>query len=363
MKKNLAIHGLRGLSALMVIVFHIHEMAVNGGFFEKESNNIIFHYIHNFGLMGVNLFFMISGFLIVSSLEKHKDIKKFFINRLIRIYPVFLILHVIIFSFGPLINYEWLGDVTGKSYFLNFFSNLFMLPGVFPFPIAQKNAWSLSYELVFYIISAAFFLTCIHQKKKSQKKIAIIVLSILCLIIMFLHPRFIFFGVGTLVYYSYKYLKNIYNYRHQYVLNGIIIMGILIAIYSNEGGAFFLSVILSAILFFLVVIQEGLLAKILNSKVLLYFGTISYSLYLVHPFVMFPLKMIFSSEKIGSLSNNQYLNIVVFGILSIGFSTLVAYLSYMIIEQWLTSKIKKLIDYYKIPKKTFVPVKDKKAVK
>ncbi|PET00261.1 hypothetical protein CN510_07660 [Priestia megaterium] len=363
MKKNLAIHGLRGLSALMVIIFHIHEMAVNGGFFEKKNENIIFHYIDNFGLIGVNLFFMISGFLIVSSLEKHRDIKAFFVNRLIRIYPVFLVLHIIIFLIGPLIHYEWLGDTTGRSYLLNFLSNFFMLPGLFPLPIAQKNAWSLSYELFFYILSATFFVTCVYQRKQIYKRISVIVLTIICLIVMFLHPRFVFFAIGTLVYYSYRYFKTIYIYRSIYALNGIIIMGILLTIYSNKGGAFFLSSILSAVLFYLIVIQEGILAKLLNNKVLLYFGTISYSFYLIHPFVMFPLKVIFSSGKIEFLNGSQYLYIFLFGILSLIFSTLAAYLSYRIIEQWLTNKIKRVLDSYKSRKNTFASFDDEKIIK
>ena len=50
---------------------------------------------------GVELFFMISGFLIPASLVRHASVGKFFYDRALRILPVFVVLHLVLFVAGP----------------------------------------------------------------------------------------------------------------------------------------------------------------------------------------------------------------------------------------------------------------------
>lgn len=160
---NKTIHGLRGFSAFIVVIAHVYGMSVLAGFFPDYGPTFI-------GSLGVCIFFMISGYLITQSLVKHKHVPTFLKNRIIRIYPVFLALHLVIFSAGPIINYEWLGSVTPTEYILHFLSNLFLLPGIFELPLAQGNAWSLSYSFCFILSLFPIISSLRMQKSPNQKK-------------------------------------------------------------------------------------------------------------------------------------------------------------------------------------------------
>jgi len=342
MKQNETMHGLRGLASVIVVFFHIYGMAYIGGFFEKREIAGFFRIFHNFGSMGVNMFFMLSGYLIIGSLARHGNIKNFMINRIIRIYPVFLTLHIVLFLFGPIINYEWLGDVSITQYIAGFISNLLLLPGIFDLPIAQKNAWSLSYEFLFYIVSALFFLITLKIKKKSLKYISLSLLTALSVVVIYNHPTALFFILGVIVYYSQDLIKSKYQYKKYYFLNGVILLPVIFYIYDAGNSFAIVPLILSLIMFWVVVNQEGLLSKILKTKVFQFLGTISYSLYLIHPFALFPFKIIFSTEKVKMLIENEYVRISLFGSISLTVAIIGSYISYRLLEVALTSKLKSL---------------------
>ncbi|MFY4670306.1 acyltransferase family protein [Bacillus anthracis] len=340
MTRNLTIHGLRGLAAILVVLYHIYKMGQTGGFFSEKPVEGFFKIYYNFGSMGVNIFFMISGFLIIGSLSRYFDIKSFLINRIIRIYPVFLTLHLIVFLMGPIINYEWLGSVSTKEYLEGFFVNLFLLPGIFDLPLAQKNAWSLSYEFTFYVISSLFFYSIYKMEKGIFQKIFISMLICITFIIFYNHPTAIFFVIGVCIYYCYKHLKSKYTYKKYYILNGLVLLPTTFFLYDPKDSIAILPLILSGWLFWTVVNEEGILSKILKRRSFQYLGNISYSLYLIHPFAMFPLKVIFSTEKIKNLIGNEYLSIGLFGVLSIIGAIIASHVSYVLIEVWFTNKMK-----------------------
>ena len=76
---------LRGIAALGVVLFHF-TLGRNG-----------YENIFRFGTTGVDLFFMISGFVIFMSLEKADGLRTFLINRFSRLYPAYWM--GVVFSF------------------------------------------------------------------------------------------------------------------------------------------------------------------------------------------------------------------------------------------------------------------------
>lgn len=325
MSKNITIHGLRGFSALLVVIDHIYYMSIDGGFFKSLGGS-------NLGGLGVHLFFIISGFLIIQSLLKHSEVNNFLWNRIIRIYPVFLFLHLGIFAFGPIINYEWFAGINFPQYTINFLSNLFLLPGIFPLDIAQKNAWSLSYEFAFYLVAISAFMILRMKGNLKWVKVALgLLLMLSTFAIIYFHPRAVFFVAGVAVYYLSKRMKPNMFYTKYFALNGVFL---LIMLYFTKN--IFLSLVLG-VLFFITVIQEtGFLSKFLQLRPIQYFGDISYSFYLWHPFVLFPLKAIFS--RYGHIIGNDYANIILFGILGLVLSTLFSHFSHKYIEVWFTNR-------------------------
>ncbi|BBB90113.1 MAG TPA: acyltransferase [Methylomusa anaerophila] len=329
MDRNMTIHGLRGLCALLVVFAHVYGMSVTGGLLQGKTS---------LGLIGVNIFFMISGFVIPLSLLKHDNIKEFFINRIIRIYPVFLTLHLIVFATGPIIGYEWFKNISIFEYIKNFLTNLFMLPGMFRIPIAQKNAWSLSYEFAFYVAMSVLFYLVMNQKQKQKmvKTILYLFWATAVLILIYTHKPMIFFAIGWLGFYlSYKNI-NINNMNNTLAFICPFVFALMLAIPRN----IFAYLILGTLFFLPVVKQQGIMSKLLRTKFFKYYGDISYSLYLIHPFALYPLKLVFSKFSGYIIANNLvYYVILCFGTVGLLLATFLSHFSYLYIEQWLTKNV------------------------
>lgn len=84
----LSIHYLRGIAALLVVLFHFRDK-LNNVYTQKDLGDLLF----GGGLAGVDLFFLISGFIIVYSTKKKEinNILFFFVRRAFRIYPLLII--------------------------------------------------------------------------------------------------------------------------------------------------------------------------------------------------------------------------------------------------------------------------------
>ncbi len=273
-----AIQGLRGAAALTVMLVHVHFMALHGGLTQLTGPA----WIEDLGPYAVMLFFCISGNLITSSLSRHGDVRRFALNRVARIYPVFGLLHLVMFTAGPFMNYEWMGALRGDplAWAGHFVSNLLFLPGVFDLPIAQKNAWSLSYEAWFYLIAGLLFAGLRRRGPGRGMILSGLALSMVC-VVAWWEVKVVFFAVGSLVWWA----------QQRGLLKAPPLAGILGALSCAGGfwfycqGSFLLSAA-AALVFFAVLETGGGLARLLSMPPLVWLGKISYSLYLLHPFVL-----------------------------------------------------------------------------
>ena len=75
---------LRGYAALVVVLFHLSPTVIGPG-----AHMAVFRVI-DLGKYGVLLFFLVSGYVIPMSLERHGSLRRFWIGRLFRIYPAYL---------------------------------------------------------------------------------------------------------------------------------------------------------------------------------------------------------------------------------------------------------------------------------
>lgn len=133
---------MRGLAAMLVVFFHFRSFLDNV-YVQKNLGNILF----GAGAFGVDLFFMISGFIIALSTEKTSSSMIFIIRRFFRIYPAFFV----VFSIGALTVYSGFSfnELLSAMFFIHRdYSNT--APG-FGFNILGP-AWTLSYEIYFYVI-------------------------------------------------------------------------------------------------------------------------------------------------------------------------------------------------------------------
>lgn len=314
-----AIQGLRGVAALTVLIVHLQDMPLLAGFLPP-----IWPWLEatvNMGGHGVELFFMISGFLIPASLMRHRSVGKFFLDRVLRILPVFVILHLILFTAGPLVGYKFFKGIDLPTYLKLFFVNLAFLPDALGLPIGQQNAWTLSYEWAFYILFAVIFVMLVRRRNWLLAAPFIL----LGLAGIAFRPIAAFFLLGLLF--------SLIDLRIRVVGWSGLLAGILcgIAMYvSIEYVHPLVGLLPGALLFGMVLAPHSGIAVALSGKFLQFLGKISYSLYLVHPFALFPLQML--GVKLAARGADLWLLWAAFATLGLVVSLIAGTISYELIE-------------------------------
>lgn len=139
----------RAIAALLVLLHHI---SINAPYYYGgEAFNSIFH----FGHVGVDFFFVLSGFIIYwvhsSDKESLESAKIYFWKRFIRIYPPFILISVVL-----LIAYTLMPNLSHSDREISILSSLFLVPT--QGSPALSVSWTLMHELLFYILFLCFFL-------------------------------------------------------------------------------------------------------------------------------------------------------------------------------------------------------------
>ncbi len=112
-----------------------------------------------FGLFGVTLFFLTSGFIIPVSIEKANSIKSFWISRIYRLFPLYLV------SILVTLLLVYLGSMEGTSpTAASLLANAVMLAKFLGQPLIQGLYWTLNLEMVFYLLVTGLFLVGLLKK-------------------------------------------------------------------------------------------------------------------------------------------------------------------------------------------------------
>ncbi len=274
-----ALQGLRGFSALAVFLVHIYRMAMNGDFLPPLPG--IVHAAWSTLGTGVGLFFMISGFVIPASLARHGDLRRFFTDRVLRIMPLFVLVHLAVFSVGPLVGYKWLAEIAPGRYAELFFANLTFTALPLGLPLLQQNSWSLSYEWAFYIALGAGW----QWRRSSAGGIVIDALLLLAAAVAcFAFPECLYFAAGYLLYHLQLPMPR-RPARELPVAFACLAAYLALAQFTSP----FLAVVPATVLF-ACCLGQGVTARFFSHQAMMWLGKISFSLYLLHPLLMFPLQ-------------------------------------------------------------------------
>ncbi len=157
--------GLRGIAVLIVIVYHLEWLIPSLHPFVKG------------GFLGVDIFFVLSGFLITSILIKEHgqtnsiDLKAFYIRRCLRLIPAFWLFLIVLYLFGnQLLTLTQAKIIFGDENFL--FAFFYLMNWHSASGIAGGNlnhTWSLAIEEQFYIIwSLALFKAFAESRSRKQ---------------------------------------------------------------------------------------------------------------------------------------------------------------------------------------------------
>ncbi len=145
------LEGARGFSVLLV--FLVHYDALFGDLAPRAS--LTAHVSRLAGAMGnagVDMFFVISGYLIYGAvISKSMVITRFLRRRVQRIYPTFLCVFALYVIGMQLVPGSARASWHSPGYLLYLVENLLLLPGILPITPIISVAWSLSFELFFYV--------------------------------------------------------------------------------------------------------------------------------------------------------------------------------------------------------------------
>lgn len=275
---------LRGIAAVLVVTFH----------FALGQAQL---HIFNWGCMGVELFFMISGFVIFLTIEKTTDYKNFLLSRLARLYPAYWAC----VTLTTLAIISWSLTVKVPVIFpdlKDYLINLTMFQYYFKVKDIDGVYWTLIIELLFYL----FILIVYLSKKLLKIEIISFFIVLTCLaygtMIRTLAPDiysklaeylpiiiyFPLFAAG-IVFYKIKFYKaNFYRFL-------LVLLCLITQISLFEGTGKIVSVskfqYASAISIFFAIFLLYCFDRLhfIINKVTLFAGKISYSLYLIHGYI------------------------------------------------------------------------------
>jgi peptidoglycan/LPS O-acetylase OafA/YrhL len=146
---------LRGVAALAVVFDHLSDYVL------QAVRHIVYQWF-NPGNYGVFVFFMISGYIVPASLERKGSVRTFWVSRLFRLYPLYL-LAVGLAVFLAMVHLGGLrGEGSGPE--TSILSQLLMMSNVLDGKNLPLVVWSLSYEMVFYLLLTALFAARIHRR-------------------------------------------------------------------------------------------------------------------------------------------------------------------------------------------------------
>lgn len=317
--------------------------------------------IFRFGMVGVTMFFVLSGFLITQILlQSRKDnelngrnnfhsIKQFYIRRTLRIFPVYYVTLFFLWIF----NIQSIRDKI--IWFLLYASNIYFYEYQ-KFDGSLSHLWTLAVEEQFYIIWP-FIILFTPSKYLFKTIIAITVFGIffsplslyfsdvVCYstdFLDFLTPSCMdSFGLGAILAYFRVNRNEMFKFegRNFYIIFSAVILMVFVNFYTeNIFAKLFYNFNISLLSLFLIsrssIGFKGLTGKILDNKVLIYLGKISYGLYLFHNFI----PLIWKSLNLPVINNVSIRFIIYFLVL-----TALASLSWYILEKPVNSLKKRFV--------------------
>ena len=268
---------LRGIAILMVMGFHYtaRYQAIYG-----HPQHLDFYF--PLGRYGVQLFFIISGFVIYLTLGKTKNWKDFVISRFSRLYPVYWV--SVIITSGVI----WTFSLPGREPSLfSMMVNMSMIQDWFSIPHVDGVYWTLSLELSFYLIMLFVFIL------DRLERIEVICIRWILFILLargceeyFSFQILPVIKILLILDYANLFIIGIMFYR-RYVQKShwgaiVIIFASLLLEFILHGYESGIICSLFAAMVNMAIFRNKIADIIFSAKPLIFIGSISYSLYLLH---------------------------------------------------------------------------------
>jgi peptidoglycan/LPS O-acetylase OafA/YrhL len=116
------------------------------------------------GTYGVTVFFLVSGYIVPASLTRTGDVRKFWISRLFRIYPLWIVASTAIVVLAVTDVAEWRTGLPDLAPGTAVLAHVTMLQDLLFVPSVINVLWTLSYEMAFYLLVVALFTARVHTR-------------------------------------------------------------------------------------------------------------------------------------------------------------------------------------------------------
>ena len=148
---------LRGIAALLVAMHHSTYHFMPG---LRRATLQWF----DPGTYGVLVFFLVSGYIIPASLERGRDVRRFWIGRLFRIYPLWLVASTTVVLLALTGLKPLRGELHRQGTAGAVLAHGSMLQDLLATPNVLNVLWTLSYEMAFYLLAVALFVVGLHRR-------------------------------------------------------------------------------------------------------------------------------------------------------------------------------------------------------
>ncbi|BAI93136.1 acyltransferase [Limnospira fusiformis CCALA 023] len=356
---------LRGIAALSVVLFHYTSQYST---LYGHSDQVWFYW--GLGRHGVEFFFIVSGFVILITLERTTSCLDFIIKRFSRLYPAYWVGIILTFTITAIAQLPEL-----QVSFPDAVLNLTMFQWLFNVPNVDKVYWTLRIEICFYIMMLLIY------KLRLLKRVEVVVSGWLALTLFYSIKTYMAsrgFGflenanylqannhlfMGSLIADNFDYLSMgiignlksivrelvIIKYAHLFIAGLMIykvnkqgfsihrFLIIMICILAQRfaypwENSWSTTIIVASFIVLLYLGTQGYL-KWLRLQPLIFLGTISYSLYLIHQNIGYAL-----IRQLYQYGFNPNLSIILAIILSIALASAITFMIELPANQWLRLK-------------------------
>lgn len=342
-----ALDGLRGIAIILVILYH----------------NFNFIEYFNYGWLGVDLFFVLSGFLItnilLNSLTSENYFRNFYARRVLRIFPLYYFSLLLFLFLIPAINPSLLDMSYYKEHQVWFWTYLQNWPLIIKSDesgIALNHYWSLAIEEQYYVLWPLVILLL-----KKPKRLFILCVLVLVIVIAarfyiwenseyypsyeraFLFTRIDGILIGSMLAAIYKINPQLLRKYFTFFLLALTAVNYLFYLYKQTQSPDFpvwaiagfttFSFIFAIVVYEAVMKENRVVNYILTNPVLRFLGKYSYGFYIFHWPVFLLVKPYADKFVAGFFNSDGYLSMFLSSLLATVAGLLVSVASYHLFEK------------------------------